>query len=156
MVDIKKHSFADKLKKGGFKGRPDSADGGFAQRFRPEKSKKDVGADIIKAASDIKDKKLEDKSFANKKNVKKSSSNDLSCADRVRRGRSQNVFLVRGKDRGRAAWHYVLVDNNKRELFLAATKKGSLDIADYGEVLQSGWGQDPPENIVKKIEDEFN
>ena len=41
-------------------------------------------------------------------------------------------------------------------MFLAAAKSGSLDVADYGEVLYSGWGQDPPADIKKKIDDQYN
>ncbi len=63
--------------------------------------------------------------------------------------------MVRGKDRGRSAWHYVLVDKDKREMFLAKSRTGSMDVADYGEVLYSGWGEDPSQEIVDKINEEF-
>ncbi|APR98296.1 hypothetical protein [Wolbachia endosymbiont of Folsomia candida] len=78
-----------------------------------------------------------------------------SFAKRTRKSRSDLIYLVRGKDRGKSAWHYVLVDKEKREMFLAKSRTGSMDVADYGEILYSGWGEDPPQDIVDKINEEF-
>ena len=64
---------------------------------------------------------------------------------------SERIYLVRGKDRGKQAWHYVLVNKALLPLFLRRTKGGSLDVADFGRVLKSGWGKDPPEDIRKSI-----
>lgn len=77
-----------------------------------------------------------------------------SYTDKVTR-RGDLVYLVHGKDRDRDAWHYVLVDKNKLPLFLKQIETGSIDVALYGEVLRSGWGKNPPPEIVKEIEDEF-
>ncbi|OEY86771.1 hypothetical protein BIY23_01915 [Wolbachia pipientis] len=81
--------------------------------------------------------------------------NDRSFADQTRRSRSDLVFLVRGKDRDKAAWHYVLVDKDKKEMFLAKSRTGSMDVADYGEILYSGWGEFPSRDIKNKINAEF-
>lgn len=62
------------------------------------------------------------------------------------------IYLVRGEDRGRKAWHYIVVDRLKLPIFLNKMKnESSFDIADYGKVIFSGWGNDPPEDIVKKV-----
>ncbi|MDD9331292.1 MAG: hypothetical protein PV340_01305 [Wolbachia sp.] len=81
--------------------------------------------------------------------------NGRSFADATRRSRSDLIYLVRGKDRGKSAWHYVLVDKEKREMFLAKSRTGSMDVADYGEIIHSGWGENPPQEIVDKINEEF-
>ena len=65
------------------------------------------------------------------------------------------VYLVRGKDRGKPAWHYVLVDEDKVEAFKSKIATGNLDVADYGNVLFSGWGEDPPEEKKRMIEMQF-
>ncbi|XP_013397076.1 ankyrin-1-like [Lingula anatina] len=65
------------------------------------------------------------------------------------------VYLVRGKDGERPAWHYVLVKRKLLADYLVKTNGGSLDVADYGKVLHSGWGKDPPDDIVKKITDKY-
>ena len=57
---------------------------------------------------------------------------------------TDRIYLVRGKDRGKAAWHYVLVKKHLLGLFLKLANGGSLDVADFGAVLRSGWGKDPP------------
>ena len=64
---------------------------------------------------------------------------------------TDRIYLVRGKGRGRAAWQYVLVKKHLLGLFLKRTNGGSLDVADFGAVLRSGWGKDPPEGTAKKI-----
>ena len=67
---------------------------------------------------------------------------------------TERIYLVRGKDRGRAAWHYVFVKRHLRALFLKRTNGGDLDVADFGAVLRSGWGKDPPEGTIDKILEE--
>ena len=64
---------------------------------------------------------------------------------------SERIYLVRGKDRGKQAWLYVLVKKALLPLFSRWTKGGSVDVADFGRVLKSGWGKDPPEDIRKSI-----
>ena len=63
----------------------------------------------------------------------------------------ERIYLVRGKDRGKPAWHYVLVDKHVLGLFLKKTKGGSLDVKDFGTVLRSGRGQNPPAGTIDQI-----
>lgn len=63
----------------------------------------------------------------------------------------ERIYLVRGKDRGKPAWHYVAVQKALIGLFNKKTKGGSLDVAKYGTLLASGWGKDPPESKRKQI-----
>ena len=77
---------------------------------------------------------------------------------RYKESLSYRIYLVRGKDRGRPAWYYVLVEKALLGLFLKRTNGGSLDVADFGAILKSGWGKDPPESIrmeIKEIADTF-
>ena len=66
---------------------------------------------------------------------------------------SERIYLVRGKNRGQLAWHYVQVEKALLPLFLRCTNSGSLDVADFGLVLKGGWGKDPPENVRKNIDE---
>ena len=61
------------------------------------------------------------------------------------------LFLVRGKDSGRKAWHYVLVDEVKLNAFHEQINSGNIDVAFYGLILYSGWGADPPDDIKSKV-----
>ena len=63
----------------------------------------------------------------------------------------ERIYLVRGKDRGKPAWHYVLADKHLLGLFLKKTKGGSLDVKDFGTVLRSGRGQNPPDGTIDQI-----
>ena len=67
---------------------------------------------------------------------------------------TERFYLVRGKERGRAAWHYVLVKKHLLGLFLKLTNGGSVNVADFGDVLRSGRGEDPPEGTRDKILEE--
>ena len=67
---------------------------------------------------------------------------------------SERIFLVRGEDRGRRAWHYVLVvdDEETLQIFKEKTQgenagKHTVNVADYGQVLKSGWGEKPPNDV---------
>ena len=63
----------------------------------------------------------------------------------------ERIYLVRGTDRGKPAWHYVLADKHLLGLFLKKANGGSLDVKDFGTVLRSGWGQNPPAGTIDQI-----
>lgn len=65
------------------------------------------------------------------------------------------VYLVRGKDRGEPAWHYVKIKRTKLPLFLRAVESGSLDVADFGEVVASGWGENPPDDVIEEMKRKY-
>ena len=62
------------------------------------------------------------------------------------------LYLVHDKDRGYPAWHYVLIDKEKHDDFKANVATRAITLTDYGRVLESGWGKDPPKDIVHKID----
>ena len=63
----------------------------------------------------------------------------------------ERIYLVRGKDRGKPAWNYVLVDKHLLGLFLKKTNGGALDVEKFGTVLRSGWGENPPAGTIDQI-----
>ncbi|KLT22660.1 hypothetical protein wVul_1025 [Wolbachia endosymbiont of Armadillidium vulgare str. wVulC] len=136
---------------------PDNTGEGFSSKYSSQNTKeRALGAKG--KISELASKKAEAKeAFSESGGIKSKSRtiNERSFADATRRSRSDLIYLVRGKDRGRSAWHYVLIDKEKREMFLAKSRTGSIDVADYGEILYSGWGEDPPQAIVDKINEEF-
>lgn len=70
-----------------------------------------------------------------------------------RQARNFKVFLTQGKFLGVYTWHYVKVDMLKLPLFQQAMKSGTLDVAQYGEILFSGWGVHPPADIRRKVDE---
>ena len=73
---------------------------------------------------------------------------------------STRISLIHGKDTTHhfQAWHYVLVDDDEDTLceFLAKVKRGDkINVKNYGKVLVSGWGDNPPNDIVDKLQQEY-
>lgn len=92
------------------------------------------------------------KSQADYSKIKEKSSQ--SYTDKIKKT-PDLVYLVRGKDGGRPAWHYVLVMKKLLPVFLEKTRGGTVDVAQYGSILYSGWGENPPDDIVAKIKEEY-
>jgi len=62
------------------------------------------------------------------------------------------IYTVRGQDRGWDAWHIVHVERALLDDFKLKIKSGSIDVADYGYVIKSGWGKDPPKAVIEAID----
>jgi hypothetical protein len=78
----------------------------------------------------------------------------MSFVDKLQSSRGKLVYLVTGVDTGKPAWYYVQVKKAKLQLFKSRNKDGS-DLTDYGTILYSGWGTEPPENKKQKIKEQF-
>jgi hypothetical protein len=74
----------------------------------------------------------------------------------IQANKTERVYLITGQAEGNPAWHYVQVDEPKHKAFLKALETGDLDIADYGKVLESGWGAHPPEPIAARMMERAN
>ena len=75
----------------------------------------------------------------------------------VANSRSNLVYLTKLKEEpsGKDAWYYVQVKNKALvPIFLKKVKTG-INLTDYGTVLYSGWGTEPPEDIKQKIREQF-
>lgn len=62
------------------------------------------------------------------------------------------MYKIQGKDSrsGRQSWWILRVFPQKLVIFSAIIAKGNLDMADYGDVLDSGFGDEIPPEILKK------
>lgn len=80
----------------------------------------------------------------------------LSFTRNVVVSRPDHIFLVRGRDAaGERAWYYVMVDKGKRDAFKSQEGVPFLKLTDYGEILHSGFGDNPPESIIRQMEEEY-
>lgn len=88
---------------------------------------------------------------------RKPTAEKASFQDQLGKSRADCLYLCKGLDKGRAAWYYVMVDKPKIPIFLKQyeTPGGTINLLDYGEVVYSGWGEEPPEDIKKKVEEEY-
>lgn len=79
----------------------------------------------------------------------------MSFVAKLQSSRSELLYLVTGKDAGKNCWYYVMVDKPKHELFKAKLKSDFIQVDDYGTILYSGWGTEPPADIKQKISNEY-
>lgn len=75
--------------------------------------------------------------------------------DALRVERARQVFLVKGAKQGKPVWIYLLVNKALLPVFQHKMGQPGVDVAQYGEVLYSGWGKEPPEYVVKQLKKEF-
>lgn len=79
---------------------------------------------------------------------------------------AESLYIIRGKDKGRSAWHYILVPYDHVASLRGQRSGDTLDITKYGRVIEyrdengtlqklSEWGQDPPKETQKWIEAEY-
>ena len=66
----------------------------------------------------------------------------------------KSVQIVRLSDQGRPTWHYLLLSDKSEEYekrFWERVKSGSINLTEWGYVIASGEGRDPPQEIQDKI-----
>ena len=76
--------------------------------------------------------------------------------------KSKRVFLVRGHDNGRPAWRYLLlvddddiIDQFKEQTQGANAGRHTLNCSKYGQVLKSGYGEEPPNDVKEWIDKNY-
>lgn len=65
------------------------------------------------------------------------------------------IYLVKGIDDGRNAWYYVLVERLKVQLFLKALNDEIIHLENYGKILFSAYGDEPPAEITNALKEEY-
>ncbi len=75
--------------------------------------------------------------------------------DLQKRAMAELIYLVKGIDAGRNAWYYVLVERNKVQLFLKALNDDIIHLENYGKILYSAYGDEPPAEITGKLKEEY-
>ncbi len=72
------------------------------------------------------------------------------------------LSTVRGEDRGRPAWRYVVLKDDEETIrdFVKKTRgenagKETVNVADYGEIVKSGWGKDPPQEVADELKKQY-
>lgn len=79
---------------------------------------------------------------------------------------NESLYIIRGKDQGRPAWHYILVPVSAVSALKAQKPGETIDITKFGRLIEyrnrkdkvlptSGWGADPPKLFQLWIEDQY-
>ncbi len=77
--------------------------------------------------------------------------------DHLIRSRTDLCFQVMGRDStGEVAWYFILVDKEKKEQFLNHKPGDSYDLADYGKIIASGYGEEVPEDVKKSLKEKYD
>ena len=73
-----------------------------------------------------------------------------SFAQNITGTRNETIFLVRGgRDHtGQPAWYFIRVDGVKTKAFLREIKGGNIELAAFGEIVESGYGKEPPPAVI--------
>lgn len=103
----------------------------------------------------IKDKQ-EQKMTTEALSVGSSFSNQNQTVDSTKSSKADLIYLVKGVDDNRNAWYYVLVERLKLSLFLKALNDDIIHLENYGEILYSAYGDEPPQDITDKLKKEYD
>lgn len=65
------------------------------------------------------------------------------------------LYLSLGEFEGRATWHYLLVDKLKLPLLLKEAQEDVIDVAQYGRIVLSGFGKEPPQEVQAFVQQKY-
>ena len=68
---------------------------------------------------------------------------------------SGEIYLSRGLHQGRPIWHYLVVDKMKLPILLTEAKKGTVDLATFGHIIFSGFGEAPPQEVIDFVKKKY-
>jgi hypothetical protein len=125
----------------------DSTDTSFAEKYA-KKSQNNISNLIQKKEKNIMTTTLLSNAVPSK--------NKDSNVSKDKSSKSDLIYLVKGVDEGRNAWYYVLVERLKVSLFLKALKDPIIHLENYGEVIHSAYGDNPPQEITDKLKKEYD
>ncbi len=81
-----------------------------------------------------------------------------SFASKIISNRGDYIYLIRGDQDNDKVWIYLMVEQDNIALFqrkLEAIGKGEIDLNQHGEMLYSGFGERPPEKVVRDMRREY-
>ncbi|NBO18044.1 MAG: hypothetical protein EBV03_02245 [Proteobacteria bacterium] len=66
----------------------------------------------------------------------------------------QVIRVVVGHNQGRPAWWCLSMSKTTWERYRKDILQPQVDLSQFGEILDSGWGEWPPEEVVQALERE--
>jgi len=78
-----------------------------------------------------------------------------SFADSIHKRSGDIVYLVHGQDmHSNKSWHFLKVYSKLNDNFISDLEKGEkLELSDYGRVLTSGYGEEPPKHVITSLKE---
>lgn len=66
------------------------------------------------------------------------------------------MILCRGtNEKGGACWAYMCIKPSMAKAFKDARDKGAFDLEDYGTIIEHGDGEEPSEEVKRRMEKDF-
>lgn len=65
------------------------------------------------------------------------------------------LVLCRGSSGGKPSWAYMAIRPSNARAFKEACDRGNIDLDDYGTVIESGEGKEPPQEVKDRMRDRF-
>ncbi|MBN8530859.1 MAG: hypothetical protein J0L97_03225 [Alphaproteobacteria bacterium] len=78
----------------------------------------------------------------------------MSFVTSLRRSGGAEIQLIQGADRGTPAWYYLRIDRTLLPILAkrCAEQAENVDLTRFGEVLASGFGDEPPPEVKTRME----
>lgn len=80
----------------------------------------------------------------------------MSFTASLQQSRANNICLVRAPTHGGDAWYYVRVKAGMMDRLIKDVSKGGVNLLEYGEIIKSGFGQNPPQEVKDAMKAEYN
>ncbi len=66
--------------------------------------------------------------------------------------KKEQIYLIKGIFNNKNCWYYMRIDNLKFPILIknCSNKLHTINLLNYGKVLDYGWGLNPPLSIQKK------
>jgi hypothetical protein len=135
-----------------------SEKGGMAEKFanksgiRKPKSLAEIAKESKQKADELSGKAFAEGDAAKKDLKKVEAGYNSVVKKKTLSALDDKLFLIRGKDRGRAAWHYVLIPHENAKKLKMQKIGASIDVTDFGKIVKSGWGEEPAKHIIEEME----
>lgn len=66
------------------------------------------------------------------------------------------IRFIKATEQGKPCWFYVRLTPEKYQEYVKSLKTGKMDIVEYGEILESDWGDYPSEDVIRFMKQEYN
>jgi hypothetical protein len=67
----------------------------------------------------------------------------------------KNIFFIQAEQAEGSAWYYVRIHSGKLPLFTKKLGREAMTISEYGDILCSGWGEQPALSMRPMLESMF-
>lgn len=81
---------------------------------------------------------------------------EQSFVVKVIQERGGGIRLIQATENDLACWFYVRIDEDKLSDYKEGFELEEMNVADYGEILESDWGDYPPRDVVHFMKEEYD